>query len=80
MRNSTFVAGDLWEGRMETEPGGDHTTCGCVVSGQLRLDFGSQGTKSVGAGPGDFFTVPPNTMYREVNACVEEQVIVGARS
>jgi uncharacterized RmlC-like cupin family protein len=58
---------------------GEHGTYGYVIAGRLRLEFGPGGGRSVEAGPGEFFYVPPATIHREGNPASEDQVVVGFR-
>ena len=58
---------------------GDHTTYGFVVAGKLRFEFGVGGSESVEAVPGEFFMVPPQTIHRESNPSVEQQILMGLR-
>jgi uncharacterized RmlC-like cupin family protein len=50
-----------------------------VIAGRLRLEFGPGGARSVEAGPGEFFYVPPATIHREGNPASHDQVLVGFR-
>ena len=86
MVRHTAVASDtLWMGEVQTAAGarsdwhhhGEHTTYGCVVSGQLRFEFGPNGSGSAVASHGDFFVVPPHAIHREGNpGAYEHEVIV----
>jgi uncharacterized RmlC-like cupin family protein len=58
---------------------GGHGTYGYVIAGRLRLEFGPGGARTVEAGPGEFFYVPPAAVHREGNPASEDQVIVGFR-
>src|SRR5688572_4077276 len=58
---------------------GEHTTCGYVVEGTLRFEWGPGGGESVELGSGDFFVVPPNTVHREGNPGSVQQRLVGFR-
>lgn len=40
---------------------------GFVVSGRLRLEYGSKGEKVANLEPGDFFHIPPGLVHRDVN-------------
>src|SRR5437667_11437312 len=40
---------------------------GCLVSGQLRLEYGRRGADAAAARPGDVLHVPPGLVHREVN-------------
>jgi uncharacterized RmlC-like cupin family protein len=58
---------------------GEYTTCGFVIDGQLRFEFGPGGRESVELAAGDFFLVPPRTVHREGNPGSREQVAVAVR-
>ena len=87
VRSQASVAEDLWVVEVRTEPHavsgwhhhGEHTTCGFVLSGKLRCEFGPGGGDSVEVNPGEFFIVPPHTVHREGSPGAEEQVLVGVR-
>ena len=40
---------------------------GYMVSGRLRLEYGSGGTEAVEVAPGDFFHIPPYLVHRDLN-------------
>ena len=71
-REEALVVGDLWSGRVRTEPGatsgwhhhGDHDTVAYVVSGAFRVET-RDGV--VQGDPGDFVHVPAHTVHRESN-------------
>jgi uncharacterized RmlC-like cupin family protein len=65
----------LWSGFVHSEPGaasgwhhhGDHDTSVYVIEGNVRIEFGPGGARSVEAGPGDFVHIPKHLVHREVN-------------
>lgn len=65
----------LWSGFVRSEPGaasgwhhhGDHDTAVYVIEGNVRIEFGPGGGRSVDAGPGDFVHIPKHVVHREVN-------------
>ena len=65
----------LWSGFVRSEPGaasgwhhhGDHDTAVYVIEGNVRIEFGPGGERSVEAGPGDFVHIPKHLVHREVN-------------
>jgi len=46
---------------------GERHLYGFLISGNLRLEFGSKGGKAVELDPGDFFHIPPGLIHRDVN-------------
>src|SRR5580700_9285957 len=46
---------------------GDRHLYGFLISGRLRLEFGSKGKETVELSPGDFFQIPPKLVHRDVN-------------
>lgn len=87
IRKQASLAENAWAVELRTEPHtfsgwhhhGEYTTCGFLLSGQLRFEFGAGGQESVDLAPGDFFMVPPHTVHREGNPGPEEQLLVGVR-
>ena len=87
IRRQAALAENVWAVDVHTEPStfsgwhhhGEYTTCGYLIAGQLRFEFGPGGQQSVDLAPGDFFVVPPHTVHREGNPGTEEQVLVGVR-
>lgn len=87
-RRQAFDVPGLWAGVVHTEPGatsgwhhhGDHETSLYVVSGQLRLHCGDDGSTALDAGPGDFIHVPPYVVHRESNPGEDASTAVIARS
>jgi uncharacterized RmlC-like cupin family protein len=87
-RSEAFATEGLWAGEVRTEARafsgwhhhGEYTTCGRVLAGRLRFEFGPGGDEIVEASAGDFFMVPPHTVHREGNPSSEEQLIVVVRS
>ena len=65
----------LWSGFVRSEPGaasgwhhhGEHDTSVYVIEGNVRIEFGPGGGRSVEAGPGDFVHIPKHLVHREVN-------------
>ena len=83
VREAAVVFGDVWSGRVRTEPGatsgwhhhGDHDTVAYVVRGAFCVETADG---LVDGGPGDFLHVPAHTVHRESNpsADVAEVVLV----
>jgi uncharacterized RmlC-like cupin family protein len=88
VRSQAFATEGLWVGEVHGEGHaisgwhhhGEHTTCGRVIAGSLRFEFGPGGVQTIEAGPGDYFLVPPHLIHREGNPAAEEQVIVVVRT
>ena len=78
----------LWSGIVHTDPGstsgwhhhGQHETSLYVVSGAMRLEFGSGGQSVVDAGPGDFVHVPALVIHRESNPTDHTATAIIARA
>ncbi len=78
-REQALAAEDLWAGYVTTEPGmvsgwhhhGGHRTVFYVLSGRIRVEFGTGPSDVVEAGPGDFVLVPESTVHREGNPSAE---------
>lgn len=51
-----------------------------VLSGALRMEFGSGGSEVLDAGPGDFLYVAPGAVHRESNPSDDESEIVVVRA
>lgn len=89
MTREVAVAKDgIWAAFVRTEPrmasGWHHhaayETAIFVLKGRLRFEFGSGGSRSIEAGPGDFVSVPPGAVHRESNPGDEEGEIVVVRA
>jgi uncharacterized RmlC-like cupin family protein len=46
---------------------GERELYGFLISGRMRLEFGSKGEEAVELSPGDFFHIPPKLIHRDVN-------------
>jgi uncharacterized RmlC-like cupin family protein len=65
-RQEAFATDRMWSGFARTEVGmmsgwhhhGEYETTIYVLTGGLRMEFGSEGANAVEAGPGDFVYVP----------------------
>ncbi|MET0799991.1 MAG: cupin domain-containing protein [Actinomycetota bacterium] len=77
-----------WAGLVTTEPDmvsgwhhhGEHESIIYVLSGALRMEFGSGGAESLDAGPGDFLFVEPGAVHRESNPADVDASLVVIRS
>jgi uncharacterized RmlC-like cupin family protein len=79
------VAGEgVWVGLVRAAPDrpsgwhhhGDYDTYFYVQSGQMRMEFGPNGSQIVEAGPGDFVHVPRHLIHREVNPSPDEASVI----
>lgn len=76
-----------WVGMVRTKPGlvsswhhhGDYDTYVYVISGRIRIEFGSGGGDACEAGPGEVLHVPKHIIHRELNPASEEQVLFAVR-
>lgn len=86
-REELIKSPDSWVGIVHTEPmftsgwhhHGDYDTYVYVISGELKLEFGEAGQKSVIAKAGEVTYIPKDTVHRESNPSTEEQVLFGVR-
>ena len=46
---------------------GTHDLYGFLLSGRLRLEYGTTGSEAVTVSPGDFIHIPPGLVHRDVN-------------
>jgi uncharacterized RmlC-like cupin family protein len=87
-RQEAVATDDLWAGFVRTEPGvvsgwhhhGEYETVAFVLKGSIRFDFGSDGSSTVVAGPGDFILVPKHLVHRESNPSHEPAEAIAIRS
>jgi uncharacterized RmlC-like cupin family protein len=78
----------MWSGLARTEPGmvsgwhhhGDYESTIYVLTGSLRMEFGSNGQETFDAGPGDFVFVGKDVVHRESNLSTEPGTIVVVRA
>lgn len=71
-RRVAFEGDDHWFGHVEADPDtmsgwhhdGDTITLGYVLAGQITIEHGPGGSRSMRVGPGGFFTVPAGTIHR----------------
>jgi len=55
---------------------GERHLYGFLISGHLRVEFGSKGDDAVDLHPGDFFHVPPRLIHRDVNPNKRRELLV----
>ena len=88
MRKDAFSSDTAWLGEVRTAPGsisgwhhhGEHSTCGYVISGTVRVEFSPDRRETLAGGPGDFFLVRPHVLYREGKPGSLEQVLAAVRA
>jgi uncharacterized RmlC-like cupin family protein len=87
-REQAIAVEGLWAGVAFTAPGatsawhhhGEYESTIYVLSGRLRMESGSSGTRVIEAGPGDFLHVPAGAIHREANPSDTESQIVVVRA
>jgi uncharacterized RmlC-like cupin family protein len=75
IREVAVEASGLWAGTARTEAGlesgwhhhGDNHSVIYMLEGAMRVDFGPGGRESVEGAAGDFISVPPHVVHREVS-------------
>lgn len=88
VREQAVQTEGMWSGLARTEPGmvsgwhhhGDHESTIYVLTGSLRMEFGSNGQETFDAGPGDFVFVGKGIVHRESNPSTERGTIVVVRA
>jgi uncharacterized RmlC-like cupin family protein len=83
-RRQVFETASVRVGETRVGPGaasrwhhhGKRTLYGYVVADQLVLEFGPHGATRVRTSAGDFFTIPPGLIHRDVNPAPVEVIIV----
>jgi uncharacterized RmlC-like cupin family protein len=88
VREEAVSTDGMWAGLVRTEAGmlsgwhhhGGYESMIYVLTGGLRMEFGSGGRDVLEAGPGDFLYVARGAVHRESNPTDQESHIVVARS
>jgi uncharacterized RmlC-like cupin family protein len=88
MREQAMQTDGMWAGVARTDAGmvsgwhhhGGYESAIYVLTGSLRMEFGSDGLESFDAGPGDFVFVGKHAVHREGNPSSEEATIVVVRA
>jgi uncharacterized RmlC-like cupin family protein len=88
VREQAVATEAMWAGLVRTDAGmtsgwhhhGDYETAIYVLSGRLRMEWGSGGSEVVEAEPGDFVHVPRRTTHRESNPSSEESQLIVVRA
>ncbi len=84
LREKAFESNNILVSRTRLDRGavsgwhhhGTHDLYGFLVSGQLRLEYGPNGTEAAAVGRGDFFHIPPGLVHRDVNADRAQGLVV----
>ncbi len=84
VREKAFDSGPMLVSKSTVAPGvvsswhhhGARRLYGFVVSGKLRLEWGTKGADSIEVGRGDFFQIPIGLIHRDVNPGKSDAVIV----
>jgi uncharacterized RmlC-like cupin family protein len=88
IREEAIATERMWAGLVRTDAGmvsgwhhhGDFDTTIFVLSGAIRMEYGSAGTDRIDAGPGDFLHVMHGAVHRESNPGDEVAELVVVRS
>ena len=87
-REQAVQTDGMWSGVARTEPGmisgwhhhGDYESTIYVLTGSLRMEFGSGGEETFVADPGDFVFVGKGAVHREGNPSPDEATFVVVRA
>jgi uncharacterized RmlC-like cupin family protein len=87
-REQAVQTDGMWAGHVRTEPGmvsgwhhhGEYESAIYVLTGSLRMEFGSEGEETFDAGPGDFVFVGEGVVHRESNPSSELATLVVVRA
>ena len=86
-REQAMQTDGLWSGFVRTDPGsvsgwhhhGEFESSIYVLTGQIRMEFGADGSEAFVAGPGDFVYVGKGIVHREGNPSDELGTFVVTR-
>src|SRR3989475_3474573 len=75
LREQAFESSNVLVSRTRLDPSavsgwhhhGTHDLYGFLLSGRLRLEYGTTGSEAVTVRPGDFIHIPPGLVHRDVN-------------
>ncbi|TLZ85291.1 MAG: cupin domain-containing protein [Methanobacteriota archaeon] len=75
LREQAFESSNVLVSRTRLDPAavsgwhhhGTHDLYGFLLSGRLRLEYGTTGSEAVTVSPGDFIHIPPGLVHRDVN-------------
>jgi len=87
-REQAVQTDGMWAGFARTDAGmvsgwhhhGGYESAIYVLTGSLRMEFGSGGEESFDAGPGDFVFVGKGVVHRESNPSTEQGTMVVVRA
>jgi uncharacterized RmlC-like cupin family protein len=88
VREQAVQTDGMWSGFARTEPGmvsgwhhhGEYESTIYVLTGSLRMEFGSEGEEIFEADPGDFVFVGKGVVHRESNPSSEQGTMVVVRA
>ena len=88
MREQAVQTEGMWSGFVRTEPGmvsgwhhhGEYESSIYVLSGSIRMEFGTAGEEAFEAGPGDFVFVGKHIVHREGNPSDRQSTFVVVRA
>jgi uncharacterized RmlC-like cupin family protein len=88
VREQAVKTEEMWAGFARTDAGmvsgwhhhGEYESAIYVLTGSLRMEFGSAGEETFDAGPGDFVFVGKGVVHRESNPSTEQGTVVVVRA
>jgi uncharacterized RmlC-like cupin family protein len=88
VREQAVETEGMWAGFARTDAGmvsgwhhhGEYESAIYVLTGSLRMEFGSAGEETFDAGPGDFVFVGKGVVHRESNPSTEQGTVVVVRA
>jgi uncharacterized RmlC-like cupin family protein len=88
VREQAVQTEGMWAGLARTDAGmvsgwhhhGEYESAIYVLTGSLRMEFGSDGEENFDAGPGDFVFVGKGVVHRESNPSSEQGSVVVVRA
>jgi uncharacterized RmlC-like cupin family protein len=88
IREQSVQTDGIWAGLVRAEPGmvsgwhhhGEFESTIYILTGSLRMEFGSGGEEIFDSAPGDFVFVGKHAVHRESNPSAEEATLVVVRA
>jgi uncharacterized RmlC-like cupin family protein len=88
VREEAVHTDEMWAGLARTDGGmvsgwhhhGEYESAIYVLTGSLRMEFGSKGSEIFDADPGDFVFVGKRAVHRESNPSAEEATFIVVRA